>query len=249
MLRFSNSSIMMISRTASICSCARSPAVPTHTLGLLKCLEHDHEREQPVYFQWQILDWDIPTSVRDAMGLELQPGVAPDPHVQPAGLTETSPPTSGIRAGTPTRTFRSRKGGDPSLRDASNRRLGLAGEEAVVKMEKKLLTEAGRPDLAEKVRHISKEEGDGAGYDIASFTTDGDVKYIEVKTTKGGVSAPFYISSNEVAFSEHQADHYCLYRVYDFHDGNGRFYVVSGAVHSGFQLTPSQYRAVIKPED
>ncbi len=39
--------------------------------------------------------------------------------------------------------------------------------------------------LAEKVRHVSQLQGDGAGYDIESYSLDGTIKYVEVKTTKG----------------------------------------------------------------
>jgi hypothetical protein len=47
------------------------------------------------------------------------------------------------------------------------------------------LRAAGRADLARRVRWISEEEGDGAGYDIASFRPDGQTRLIEVKTTNG----------------------------------------------------------------
>ena len=35
------------------------------------------------------------------------------------------------------------------------------------------------------VVHVAKVEGDGAGYDIKSYTSDGEQKFIEVKTTRG----------------------------------------------------------------
>ena len=34
--------------------------VPYTYLGRLKYLIHDRDREQPVYFTWQILDWAVP---------------------------------------------------------------------------------------------------------------------------------------------------------------------------------------------
>ena len=40
-------------------------------------------------------------------------------------------------------------------------------------------------DLARKVRWVSEEDGDGAGYDIASFGPDGRARLIEVETTNG----------------------------------------------------------------
>lgn len=35
------------------------------------------------------------------------------------------------------------------------------------------------------VRHVSKLDGDGAGYDICSFNADEKLVYIEVKSTTG----------------------------------------------------------------
>ena len=72
---------------------------------------------------------------------------------------------------------------DVAGRDEKNRALGLAGEECVLAHEKSILRGAGRDDLAQQVRWISKEVGDGAGYDVASFTPDERKRLIEVKTT------------------------------------------------------------------
>lgn len=55
------------------------------------------------------------------------------------------------------------------------------------------LRTAGRDDLARKVRWVSEEDGDGAGYDIASFAPDGFPRLIEVKTTNGWERTPFHI--------------------------------------------------------
>ena len=45
-------------------------------------------------------------------------------------------------------------------------------------------------------------KGDSAGYDIRSFNLDGSDRHIEVKSTAGPASNAFYISPNEIAFSE-----------------------------------------------
>ncbi len=83
---------------------------------------------------------------------------------------------------------------DVAGRDERNRSLGKAGEERVLIHERATLTDAGRQDLAERVRWISQEDGDGAGYDISSFTLDGQSRLIEVKTTNGWERPPFHIS-------------------------------------------------------
>jgi hypothetical protein len=62
---------------------------------------------------------------------------------------------------------------DVAGRDERNRALGRAGEERVLAHERAALRTAGRDDLARKVRWVSEEDGDGAGYDIASFAPDG----------------------------------------------------------------------------
>ena len=60
---------------------------------------------------------------------------------------------------------------DPVERDLRNRSPGKAGESFVVDLERRQLTEADHPDLARKVRWVSDEDGDGAGYDILSFAS------------------------------------------------------------------------------
>src|SRR5437763_1631203 len=59
---------------------------------------------------------------------------------------------------------------DPAARDARNRTLGKRGEELALAFEQGRLRDAGRRDLARKVDWISESMGDGAGYDILSFT-------------------------------------------------------------------------------
>src|SRR5690606_17037675 len=73
-----------------------------------------------------------------------------------------------------------------------------------------------RGDLARKVRWVSEEDGDGAGYDIASFTPEGRARLLEVKTTNGWERAPFYITRNELAVAEERRSEWCLFRLWDF---------------------------------
>ena len=105
---------------------------------------------------------------------------------------------------------------DFSGRDARNRELGRAGEELVFEHEQRVLTDAGRSDLAKRVRWISQEEGDGAGYDIASFSREGRDRLIEVKTTNGWNRTPFYISPNELNVADKRRDEWRLLRVWNY---------------------------------
>jgi len=102
-------------------------------------------------------------------------------------------------------------------RDARNRALGEAGEKLVFECERATLRDCGVPSLAEKVRWISKDEGDGAGYDIASFGPDGRPRLIEVKTTtQRWRRAPFHITRNEFAVSKQRRTEWRLVRLWDF---------------------------------
>ena len=105
---------------------------------------------------------------------------------------------------------------DVAGRDAHNRALGRAGEERVLRHEKALLSSVGRRDLAEGVRWVAEEDGDGAGYDIASFEPDGRPRLIEVKTTNGWERTPFHITRNELAVAETNRSEWCLVRLWSF---------------------------------
>lgn len=105
---------------------------------------------------------------------------------------------------------------DVAARDARNRTLGRAGEECVLAHERSVLEVAGRDDLARKVRWVSEEDGDGAGYDIASFAPDGRSRLIEVKTTNGWERTPFHITRNELAVAEERRSEWCLFRLWNF---------------------------------
>lgn len=221
--------------------------VPYTHLGTFRYLSHDTEREKPVYFQGQIIEGSIPQEVCERIGLFLQPSTESYSNdfkpLTEGELIVTSPPSYKPRKGTNTSKFRARKVKDYSLIDARNKKLGDAGELLVLEFERKELIKSGREDLAEKVRHVSQLEGDGAGYDIESYTPDGVIKYIEVKTTKGSSASSFYMSSNEINFAKQHEENYCLYRVYeyDFTTNSGKLFVVSDSIEESLNLIPTQF--------
>lgn len=123
---------------------------------------------------------------------------------------------------------------DPAERDRRNRELGWAGEELVFEHERALLFNSGRADLSQQVRWVSKELGDGAGYDIESFDLAGRPRLIEVKTTRGGKRTPFYLSENERRVSESRLDEFRLVRLFEF-----------GQATKGFELRPPLINSVL----
>lgn len=129
-------------------------------------------------------------------------------------------------------------------REARNASLGRAGERFVLEIEHRRLWEAGSRTLAERIEHMSESRGDGLGYDILSFEPDGRERLIEVKTTRFGAHTPFFVSSNEVAVSTHNAEAYALYRVFSFREAP-KLFIVPGPLRETFDLEPVQFKAVV----
>lgn len=127
-------------------------------------------------------------------------------------------------------------------REVRNAALGLAGEEFVLELEDRRLRALGAPTLARRIEHVSRTRGDGLGYDILSFESDGREKLIEVKTTRFGGFTPFFVTRNEVAVSSTQHESYALYRLFDF-VGDPRLYVLPGSLQESARLQPETYRA------
>jgi len=127
--------------------------------------------------------------------------------------------------------------------EARNQSLGLAGEQLVMNFEHERLWRAGLRHYAERIEHSSKTEGDHLGFDIRSFEADGRERLIEVKTTRFGVSTPFFVSTNEIRVSKEHADEYHLYRVFNF-ERNPRLFRLPGAIEKSCTLSATEFRAV-----
>jgi hypothetical protein len=131
---------------------------------------------------------------------------------------------------------------DPVDRDHRNRSLGRAGEAFVVDLEKHRLTQGNRADLAGRVRWTASEDGDGAGYDISSFTLEGKPRLIEVKTTNGSARTPFFITRNEFSVAREFAAHWQIYRVHLFATGP-RVFTIAPPLEDNLRLSTETWRA------
>lgn len=130
---------------------------------------------------------------------------------------------------------------DYAAREAHNASLGRAGEDLVVKFEQFRLADAGRPQLAAKVEHVAKTQGDGLGFDVLSFDLDGQERYIEVKTTKFAKETPFFASASEVQFARQNAEHFSLYRLFEFRR-QPKCYTLLGSLEAHCALDPFTFR-------
>ena len=131
---------------------------------------------------------------------------------------------------------------DYLAREARNRSLGRAGEEFVMELEVRRLHMAGKKTLSERVEHVAATQGDGLGYDVLSFEENGRERLIEVKTTSFGELTPFFVSRNELARSEADAERFRLYRVFDFRE-RPRLFNLPGAITLHCTLDPVSYLA------
>jgi hypothetical protein len=131
---------------------------------------------------------------------------------------------------------------NPVERDFRNRKLGRDGEELVIQFERERLKQRDRPDLAKKIRWISEEDGDGAGYDILSFDEKGKERFLEVKTTVGSDITPFYITRNELSFSSERPEAFRLCRVFDF-SIRPRMFELAPPLQNFVHLSPLSYEA------
>lgn len=127
-------------------------------------------------------------------------------------------------------------------REALNQSLGLAGEGFIVQYEHWRLIELGQQQLADRVEHVSQSKGDGLGYDVLSFDSDGRERFIEVKTTSFGQQTPFFVSRGELALSRGAKDQFHLYRLFEFRKAP-RLFDLTGSLEQHCLLDPVTYRA------
>ena len=131
---------------------------------------------------------------------------------------------------------------DYLAREARNRSLGRAGELFVLELESRRLHAEGKKSLSERVEHVAASKGDGLGYDVLSFESNGRERLIEVKTTAFGELTPFYVSRNEIARSNADADKYRLYRLFDFRE-KPKAFQLAGSIETHCKLDPVTYLA------
>lgn len=127
-------------------------------------------------------------------------------------------------------------------REARNAALGAAGERYVLQLEHRRLWEAGQRRLAERIEHVSQSQGDGLGYDIMSFETNGRERLIEVKTTAFGSMTPFFATAREVSVSEAKSETFHLYRIFGFR-ASPKVFVLQGSLRKTCDIEPILFRA------
>ena len=126
--------------------------------------------------------------------------------------------------------------------------IGKLAEACVLFEESRWLLEAGKPELVERVKDVSKEN---LGYDILSAELDGREKFIEVKgtTSKYPGNRKFYLTKNELKQSRKLKPFY-LYLVYDV-EGNPEIKRLENPQFENpklFRMIPTQYEITYQPK-
>jgi hypothetical protein len=225
---------------------------PYMFMGSLKYVNHDHERQHPVHFHWQIVDFDPTKDYESLLGLKLEPTPAATaidiPEQKPFSQTlipVAAPSTELARKGVPilTTDFR-RSPVDYEERDRNSRKLGTTGEDLAFAYERAELIKAGRQDLAERVEMVCRTMGDSAGFDIRSFDRGTyEEVHIEVKTTSGPLTTPFFMSAAEVEYARTCPKRYVIYRVYAYSPNSSeiQFLAIQRPVET-LEFTPAIFR-------
>ena len=127
---------------------------------------------------------------------------------------------------------------------------GILAEELVYKYEKQRLIDEGQAELAEQVKWVSQELGDGLGYDIQSYLkTENGYKeiFIEVKGTSEDESQPFEITLNEYNLAKTEKENYKIYRVIKTKEKIAKCFIINGdKLEELFELIPQLYKAYKK---
>ncbi|MCB2312328.1 DUF3883 domain-containing protein [Clostridium tagluense] len=170
---------------------------------------------------------------------------------QTEAIAETGPKYS-LKDESPTRkekkkSFNARKVDFEEI-NKRNRELGAMGEIFVLQFE---IGRLGK-EIGDKVRHVSEDDGDGAGYDILSYNEAGEIRFLEVKTTTGSLETPFFLSENERLFLETFGDEAEIVRVYNFNKElkEGKIHRISGLdFFKVINLQAIGYKASFKNDD
>ena len=152
---------------------------------------------------------------------------------------------------TPEEQYRTARKIDWDAINKKRKETGNTGEEMVVFLEQAYLRSIGKENLANRVEHCSKDQGDGLGYDIRSFFEDGREKYIEVKSTTGQLVSSFYLSRNEFSFLKEHSNDAFVYKI-KISQGNDdevflRVFRSEEVVQSG-EIIPIQYFVKMKQD-
>lgn len=139
---------------------------------------------------------------------------------------------------------KSKKKTDFFEKSINDKKIGDLGEKIIFASIQNYLKE--KFGISDSVIHVS-EIDDSAGYDIKLKDKEGKSIYIEVKTTSGPKSTPFYVSENELETSEKYKERYLIVRLYNVNKNSNfefEYYVIKGPLKEcpKINISPTNYQ-------
>lgn len=217
-------------------------------LGTLSYLTHDNERQNPVWFKFQLNNFELDEGLLPFILIEQKSLRSYSRNKIYDNLEQREVPTNSSGEGLTTLKFENTILPNYLDKELEDLNLRLAGEKLVLRHEKERLEKKGLSDLAERVVLSKNLKEEKAGFDIRSFDTLGSEIFIEVKTTRGNSLSPFQASHIEVNFSKEKAQSYRLYRIYEYNDNlnSAKYYTLHGAIDETISLAPVSFYGLPK---
>lgn len=139
---------------------------------------------------------------------------------------------------------KSKKKTDFFEKSINDKKIGDLGEKIIFSSIQNYLKE--KFGISDSAIHVS-EIDDSAGYDIKLKDKEGKSIYIEVKTTSGPKSTPFYVSENELETSEKYKERYLIVRLYNVNKNSNfefEYYVIKGPLKEcpKINISPTNYQ-------
>lgn len=211
--RFKQGSIENIGIYTNMCNLVRAELIKDQELIQLHNKRLQEKADCYIDESYNILTQDFIYAVAQHLTLENGSSVE---EVKPFSVEEREihiPSISGEVSFTPTQI-------DFEKQNRKQKYLGNRGELFVISYEQDRVSKFSK-GYVERVVHAASAEGDGLGYDIRSCNDKGEEIFIEVKTTTGVASTPFYLTRTELARSKKHSKQFYLYRVFNFNEDTG----------------------------
>ncbi len=214
-------------------------------LGTLSYLTHDKERQNPVWFKFQLNNFELNEETLPFISIEQKSLRSYSRDRIHDNLEKCESPTNTFGEGLSTINFRKKILPNFLENEIEDLNLRHAGAQLVLKYEQEKLKKQGKYDLAEKVGLSEHLTGKKAGFDIQSFDNQGNKVFIKVKTTRGNSLSAFQTSHIEINFSKENEKFYRLYRLYEYNDNlnSAKYYSLNGAIDNCASLVPVTFKS------
>lgn len=135
----------------------------------------------------------------------------------------------------------------PTAKKQKETQAKIAEKEALDELKKLGYTEIKWMSAYAKEEDVNPDGGDGYGYDIIACK-DGQVRYIEVKSSGSTAGVQFEMSENEFAFCDANPDNYDIAYVFAMNTNKHRITIIENVRQklSSDNMIPNSYKVTLK---